>query len=739
MAKAANAQDSETTEVKNVQIFCNGNKFAPPRHVVLNTRHIRNFDNFLDELTRILNPLQGAIRRLYTPVNGNPVEDTTELQEGGGYVAAGKERFKKLNYFEIQPIRRTKGPKFPYFDIKPVTHSQFRVSGKVKKINIQSKKIVVFPNGQFFLPPSIIVLNQTEQTSMDTVMHSVGIKVDLPQGGFPERLYTLDGDRVDHTDKVTNGTMYVAASHREKFKPGPYGPYMRMGPLRFPLRLTPLNRKKYEAKGSDSEISQENSTSSDYSSSKRSRKSRATVRENENGVFHARQLRRKKSPEKAPAKQPDYDRDQGGVFKAKEKNPETRHANVVSESADTKMDEPVDNMAAEQINEEKLSDKESRSKNTSIKKSEKEQKKTNEVSGNQRSKNPKNADVSSSKKPTANNGESAKDQISGQAAPDAGVGNSTSSSKNSDQKNTTDVAGEKKATDEPKNSKTVRKPDESLVDNHANTPPAQQIFSQKESNKQVGDGSSSASSKAFDNDGGAAQNDAKDNDDRVESPKVEPTKDGKAETNDSNAKADDQRISDNRTLDNETPMSEPNAVEKDPFESSVSPVDGAVEREDSLLSNNTKTDDNLNAKQPEQETDEKNAQNILGSSGDKSNTKDTEELDKPLSPQERDVINSPPIESSVDRERSPSVQSPPLSESLTSDQLSENKAQESNSSEVPKDDNNALNSSQDMNNVADIQQNENHNNTGNSKELEKQSNSNADETNPPKVPASTNG
>uniref|UniRef100_A0A0L8I3X7 Doublecortin domain-containing protein n=1 Tax=Octopus bimaculoides TaxID=37653 RepID=A0A0L8I3X7_OCTBM len=702
MAKAANAQDSETTEVKNVQIFCNGNKFAPPRHVVLNTRHIRNFDNFLDELTRILNPLQGAIRRLYTPVNGNPVEDTTELQEGGGYVAAGKERFKKLNYFEIQPIRRTKGPKFPYFDIKPVTHSQFRVSGKVKKINIQSKKIVVFPNGQFFLPPSIIVLNQTEQTSMDTVMHSVGIKVDLPQGGFPERLYTLDGDRVDHTDKVTNGTMYVAASHREKFKPGPYGPYMRMGPLR-------------------------------------SRKSRATVRENENGVFHARQLRRKKSPEKAPAKQPDYDRDQGGVFKAKEKNPETRHANVVSESADTKMDEPVDNMAAEQINEEKLSDKESRSKNTSIKKSEKEQKKTNEVSGNQRSKNPKNADVSSSKKPTANNGESAKDQISGQAAPDAGVGNSTSSSKNSDQKNTTDVAGEKKATDEPKNSKTVRKPDESLVDNHANTPPAQQIFSQKESNKQVGDGSSSASSKAFDNDGGAAQNDAKDNDDRVESPKVEPTKDGKAETNDSNAKADDQRISDNRTLDNETPMSEPNAVEKDPFESSVSPVDGAVEREDSLLSNNTKTDDNLNAKQPEQETDEKNAQNILGSSGDKSNTKDTEELDKPLSPQERDVINSPPIESSVDRERSPSVQSPPLSESLTSDQLSENKAQESNSSEVPKDDNNALNSSQDMNNVADIQQNENHNNTGNSKELEKQSNSNADETNPPKVPASTNG
>ncbi|CAI9740298.1 domain-containing 2C isoform X2 [Octopus vulgaris] len=706
MAKAANAQESETTEVKNVQIFCNGNKFAPPRHVVVNTRHIRNFDNFLDELTRILNPLQGAIRRLYTPVSGNSVEDTRELQEGGGYVAAGKERFKKLNYFEIQPIspRRTKGPKFPYFDIKPVTHSQFRVSGKVKKINIQSKKIVVFPNGQFFLPPSIIVLNQTEQTSMDTVMHSVGIKVDLPQGGFPERLYTLDGDRVDHTDKVTNGTMYVAASHREKFKPGPYGPYMRMGPLK-------------------------------------SRKSRATVRENENGVFHVRQARRKKSPEKAPAKQPDYDRDQGGVFKAKDKNPETRHANVVSESADTKMEVPVDNMAAEQINEEKLSDKESRSKNTSIKKSEKEQKKTNEVSGNQRTKNQKNADVSPSKKTTANNGESAKDQISGQAAPDAGLGNSTSSSKDSDQKNTTtDAEGEKKANDEPKNSKTVGKSEESLADNHANTPPPGQFFAQEESNKQVGDGSSSDSSKAFNNDGGAAQNDVKDNDDRVESPEVEPTKDSRAETNDSNAKADDQRISDNQTSNNESPVSEPNAVEKDPFESSVSPVGGADGREDSFSSNRTKSDDNLNDKQPEQEPENKNAQNNQGSSGDKSNTKDTEELDKPLSPQGQDTVNSPPLESSVDRERSPSVQSPQLSESLTSDQLSESKAQDNNSSEVPKDDKNALNSSQDVNNVADLQQNESHNNnTGNSKELEKQSNPNADEKNPPKVPASTNG
>lgn len=235
--------------------------------------------------------------------------------------------------------------------IKPVTHSQFRVSGKVKKINIQNKKIVVFPNGQFFLPPSIIVLNQNDQASMETVMHSVGIKVDLPQGGFPERLYTLEGSRVDSTEKVTNGTMYVAASHREKFKPGPYGPYMRMGQVKFPSRLTPLNKKKYGQKGSDSEHSQENSTASDYSSSKRSRKSRATTRDAENGVFHVRPVKHKRSPEKTAGRQADYDKDEGGIYKSKLRNPNAEDATEVSETDQTRVDMPVDNMEAKQVDD----------------------------------------------------------------------------------------------------------------------------------------------------------------------------------------------------------------------------------------------------------------------------------------------------------------------------------------------------------------------------------------------------
>lgn len=145
-------------------------------------------------------------------------------------------------------------------------------------------------------------------------MHSVGIKVDLPQGGFPERLYTLEGSRVDSTEKVTNGTMYVAASHREKFKPGPYGPYMRMGQVK-------------------------------------SRKSRATTRDAENGVFHVRPVKHKRSPEKTAGRQADYDKDEGGIYKSKLRNPNAEDATEVSETDQTRVDMPVDNMEAKQVDD----------------------------------------------------------------------------------------------------------------------------------------------------------------------------------------------------------------------------------------------------------------------------------------------------------------------------------------------------------------------------------------------------
>ncbi|CAE1319007.1 unnamed protein product [Acanthosepion pharaonis] len=116
----------------------------------------------------------------------------------------------------------------------------------------------------------------------------------------------------------------------------------------FPSRLTPLNKKKYGQKGSDSEHSQENSTASDYSSSKRSRKSRATTRDAENGVFHVRPVKHKRSPEKTAGRQADYDKDEGGIYKSKLRNPNAEDATEVSETDQTRVDMPVDNMEAKQ-------------------------------------------------------------------------------------------------------------------------------------------------------------------------------------------------------------------------------------------------------------------------------------------------------------------------------------------------------------------------------------------------------
>ena len=37
-----------------------------------------------------------GVRRLFTPTRGRPVLELDSLQAGGKYVAAGRERFKKL-------------------------------------------------------------------------------------------------------------------------------------------------------------------------------------------------------------------------------------------------------------------------------------------------------------------------------------------------------------------------------------------------------------------------------------------------------------------------------------------------------------------------------------------------------------------------------------------------------------------------------------------------------------------
>lgn len=83
-------------DAKWIQIYINGDEHFSGCRCVVNSRYYRNLDMFLSYLTERLKPSFGAVRNIYTPVNGHPVNRLEDLISKHKYVVAGNERFKKL-------------------------------------------------------------------------------------------------------------------------------------------------------------------------------------------------------------------------------------------------------------------------------------------------------------------------------------------------------------------------------------------------------------------------------------------------------------------------------------------------------------------------------------------------------------------------------------------------------------------------------------------------------------------
>ncbi|XP_009865150.1 PREDICTED: doublecortin domain-containing protein 2B [Apaloderma vittatum] len=203
---------------KNVVVYRNGDPFCPGRKFVVSQRFL-TFEAFLNEVTKSLQtPL--AVRNLYTPRHGHRVAELGDLQDGCQYVAAGFEKFKKLNYLnrgrkELRGTGNSKGLQF-----HPVAPWKPNVSVRRQKPARLPCVIHVFRNGDLLSPPFPLLLPKSAPLPWDVLLATLTEKAALHSGAV-NKLCRLDGTRVSGGEELVNGHYYVAVGN-EEYKKLPY-------------------------------------------------------------------------------------------------------------------------------------------------------------------------------------------------------------------------------------------------------------------------------------------------------------------------------------------------------------------------------------------------------------------------------------------------------------------------------------------------------------------------------------
>ncbi|XP_052085835.1 doublecortin domain-containing protein 2-like isoform X14 [Mytilus californianus] len=318
-------------------VYVNGDEHFLPKKLLVNPKRDRTYNAFLDYATKVLNPRYGAVRNIYTPEGRHRIRGFEDMQPDGRYVACGRERYKRLDrpYTQIEapsPRRRNRHSNRDERLI-PAHHNKHleNVTGKISQIPTQGKAIEVFVNGQDIDKPTTVGLSYRQLENMTEAIKVVHEAIREKHQYRVDQICDLEGHVVTDVNQLETGGLYVAKNSYHTFKPGRYEPHGRKniivplsprdkqqtkylwkerstfggpGDYRRPRTLPPINSQKKH--------SPDHSVSSYPETRKRNQV---------NGVPVKAAKHTKRTP-----KQADYDKDDGGVFKAKGQSRDTRGA-----------------------------------------------------------------------------------------------------------------------------------------------------------------------------------------------------------------------------------------------------------------------------------------------------------------------------------------------------------------------------------------------------------------------------
>ncbi|XP_032028010.1 doublecortin domain-containing protein 2C isoform X4 [Hylobates moloch] len=317
----------DTTPAKTIVVYRNGDPFYVGKKFVLSRRRAATFEALLEQLTEQVDVPFG-VRRLFTPTRGHRVLGLDALQAGGKYVAAGRERFKELDYIHIVPRKSAKIRKLK--EIKPVVHCDINVPSKWQTYHRISRHINVFTNGRLFIPPAKIIIPKFSLSDWDIVLAMIGEKV-FPLGGV-RKLFTMNGHLLGDSKDLQDNHFYVAVG-LETFKYFPYWKSPRV-PSEVQQRYANVEKNSQRKKKVDSK-------------GKEPCKYDGTPPKTQDSVYYAKEEKKKTLAE--PLVQRGAE---GDVYKAPTPSKETQGAQDVKEEHNVQLEVPVDQRQAEIVKED---------------------------------------------------------------------------------------------------------------------------------------------------------------------------------------------------------------------------------------------------------------------------------------------------------------------------------------------------------------------------------------------------
>ncbi|XP_048469177.1 doublecortin domain-containing protein 2B isoform X2 [Rhincodon typus] len=369
----ASAGISLARPAKNVVVFKNGDPFFTGRKLVVNPRQILTFESFLNEVTNNINaPV--AVRNIYTPSGGHRVLQLNDLQNGSHYVAAGFEKFKKIDYLQNgKPKPKGNRGKIDIM-VRAVYSNRVNVSARWRK-HIPIPCIVhIFRNGDLLNPPFRLIIPKHVMTNWDKILAMITEKAKIRTGAV-HRLCTMSGQIIDSGEQLESGEYYVAVGS-EKFK---HLPYLKLLVCKMPSQNTYRHQQMVKYKNHSKEdyaLSQDGvSDSAPLPSTVKSDKRRVQStgdagtgqilvspqmikrkgRKNnsQESIFFAKPVRVKsnRNPMNTPQLR-DSAKDDGSVFKVTEKRAELQGAQEIPEDENTKVELPIDKKVAETVEDE---------------------------------------------------------------------------------------------------------------------------------------------------------------------------------------------------------------------------------------------------------------------------------------------------------------------------------------------------------------------------------------------------